>query len=291
MKTNIKLRVTPEQSEAVQKICFANGINWNMKKDKVQHTDLEYLFIESNIIWGRNTYDHNLGSETLGYTEVDADLFIRTNGTCEKFTCKHPGVNNTTGKCIACGEYIDKSDFEPNIQSSTLSSEQLRLFRAGQNFEIPNYLAEDPDKLLKELNSELMQATKTTSINLKLECPFAKYGFEVPDFNCIILAKVGSWLIGYTQKGSMAPVPAMWFEHTGESSGSSNLKVPNLTPIKQPWYETCKFPMLVWDIFANKLEVATEYTNNVLYLLSNIRDPSEVRPLTNAEIDQLKQDF
>ena len=35
MKTNIKLRVTPEQSEAVQKICFAKGINWGDRENKI----------------------------------------------------------------------------------------------------------------------------------------------------------------------------------------------------------------------------------------------------------------
>ena len=63
----------------------------------------------------------------------------------------------------------------------------------------------------------------------------------------------------------------------------------DLTPIKKPWYETCKFPVLVWDIVADKIEVATENTDDALYLLSNIRDESEVRLLTNTEIEGLKQ--
>ena len=82
----------------------------------------------------------------------------------------------------------------------------------------------------------------------------------------------------------MAPVPAMWFEHTGESSGSSYLKVPNLTPIKKPWYETCKFPVLVWDEDNDLLALRTreEYIASYLELC---------KPLTNAEINQLKQAF
>jgi hypothetical protein len=28
IKTNIKMRVTPEQSKKVQEICFENGIEW-----------------------------------------------------------------------------------------------------------------------------------------------------------------------------------------------------------------------------------------------------------------------
>lgn len=214
MKTNIKLRVTPEQSEAVQKICFANGAEWLTFNSTVSFTDKEYLFIDSNIIWCRGITDHTKGIETVGYTEVDADLFIRTNGTCE----------------------------------------------------------------------ESINIVDNSSNNKSKEDMFKQYGFEVPDFDCTILTKVGFWLIGYTQKDSMAPVPAMWFEHTGESSGSSNLKVPNLTPIKKPWYETCKFPVLVWNADSDLIAIETRKDYNNSYL-------SICRPLSNADIDRLKQDF
>ena len=215
MKTNIKLRVTPKQSEAVQKICFANGIEWLTFNYSVSFTDKEYLFIDSNRIWCRGITDHNLGPKTVGYTEVDADLFIRTNGNCE--------------------ESIDIVDNSSNNKSK--------------------------------------------------EDMFKQYGFEVPNFDCTILTKIGSWLIGYTQKDSMAPVPAMWFEHTGESSGSSNLKVPNLTPIKQPWYETCKYPVIVKTEDSNIFIIKDELQNYIEVTLKTLT------PLSNEEIDQLKQDF
>ena len=212
MKTNIKLRVTPEQSEAVQKICFANGIDWD-GTGKFYHLNKPFIYIYELSISCDNKessrYFRNHENK-----EVDADLFIRTNGTCE--------------------ESIDIVDNLSNNKSK--------------------------------------------------EDMFKQYGFEVPEFDCTILTKIGSWLIGYTQKGSMAPVPAMWFEHTGESSGSSNLKVPNLIPIKKPWYETCKFPVLVWDgdndLFV--IRIREEYAD--LYL-------GMCKPLSNYEIDQLKQDF
>ena len=214
MKTYIKLKVTPEQSVAVQKICFANGAEWLTFNSSISFIDKEYLFIESNRIWCRGITDHTKGIETEGYTEVDADLFIRTNGTCE----------------------------------------------------------------------ESINIVDNSSNNKSKEDMFKQYGFEVPDFDCTILTKVGFWLIGYTQKDSMAPVPAMWFEHTGESSGSSNLKVPNLTPIKKPWYETCKFPVLVWNADSDLIAIETRKDYNNSYL-------SICRPLSNADIDRLKQDF
>ena len=214
MKTNIKLRVTPEQSEAVQQICFANGINWKQTNFNKDTRNVRYLFINQFDLT-KCPLTSSSYFETHSYSEVDADLFIRTNGTCEE------SVN-----------LVDNS-------SNNKSKEDM----------------------------------------------FKQYGFKVPDFDCTILTKIGSWLIGYTQKDSMAPVPAMWFEHTGESSGSSDLKVPNLTPIKQPWYETCKYPVIVKTEDSNIFIIKDELQNYTEVTLKTLT------PLSNEEIDQLKQDF
>ena len=214
MKTNIKLKVTPEQSEAVQKICFANNILWKQTNFNRNTTNVRFIFINPTNLT-KCAYLSSNYFEAHSYTEVDADLFIRTNGNCE--------------------ESIDIVDNSSNNKSK--------------------------------------------------EDMFKQYGFEVPDFDCTILTKIGSWLIGYTQKDSMAPVPAMWFEHTGESSGSSNLKVPNLTPIKQPWYETCKYPVIVKTEDSNIFIIKDELQNYTEVTLKTLT------PLSNEEIDQLKQDF
>ena len=170
MKTNIKLRVTPEQSEAIQKICFANGVFWYAGNAKeVRYPEAAYLFIESGRIWFRGITDHNIGTVTEGYTEVDADLFIRTNGACE----------------------------EPE------------------------------------------------------ECQFAKYGFEKPDFECELLGTVSGpyendqFVVGVLKKGMFNNCPHMWSVKYGTcytSTLATNMPEYNLTPIKKPWYETCKFP-------------------------------------------------
>lgn len=84
MKTNIKMRVTPEQSKAVQEICFENGIKWNDGSRWVLKENEPYLFIlqEGALIYkSLNEYnEYNLRPEK----EIDADLFIRTNGTCKE---------------------------------------------------------------------------------------------------------------------------------------------------------------------------------------------------------------
>lgn len=215
MKTNIKLRVTPEQSEAVQKICFANGINWNIKENKISYTTAEYLFIEPTRIWFRGIANHDSGIETEGYTEVDAELFIRTNGTCE--------------------ESIDIVDNLSNNKSK--------------------------------------------------EDMFNQYGFEAPDFECTILAKVKDEYVGYYVTNNKAIIALSWSSNGSGYIGTIYNPDYNLTPIKKPWYETCKYPVIV----------KTE-DNNIFIIKDELQNYTEVTlktltPLSNEEIDQLKQDF
>ena len=194
IKTNIKLGVTPEQSEAVQEICFANNIGWKNTGSTLEE-DAKYFFISANSM--TLTYDYRFFNDH-SFEEINPDLFIRTAGTC----------------------------IEPTE-----------------------------------------------------ECQFAKYGFEKHK-DCVILTEVGSWLIGYVKNGTQAPKPAMWFKHDGGSSAGS-IAIPNLTPIKKPWYETCKFPCLVKD-------------EDGTFLISEIECYSEeylktLTPLTNTQIEGLKQ--
>ena len=211
MKTNIKLRVTPEQSEAVQKICFANSIIWkptNFNRDTI---NVRFIFInQTNLTKCAFT---SLGYfEAHPYTEVDADLFIRTKGTCE--------------------EPIDIVDNLSNNKSK--------------------------------------------------EDMFKQYGFEVPDFDCTILAKVEDKYIGFVTTNQGDVYPTYWFANGCRHIDEGNQW--NLTPIKKPWYEICKFPVLLWD---------TDNNAFLLYRIDNFTTDmlDTFRPLSNNEIDQLKQDF
>lgn len=76
MKTNIKIRVTPEQSRKVQEICFENGIEWlNVSRRYVGNIII--LYIGKDLMFSGVEFPET-------FVETDADLFIRTNGTCEE---------------------------------------------------------------------------------------------------------------------------------------------------------------------------------------------------------------
>ena len=84
IKTNIKMRVTPEQSAKVQEICFENGIDWQVPKAKAKTLTCinePFIFVKENkyLTWlakGEESSFMKAQEE-----EIDPDLFIRTNGS------------------------------------------------------------------------------------------------------------------------------------------------------------------------------------------------------------------
>lgn len=79
MIKNIKLRVTPEQSRKVQEICFSKGVVWRQARNVISYTDAPYLYITDR---RSLTYGHNYRLFTTDRgEEMDANLFIQTNGT------------------------------------------------------------------------------------------------------------------------------------------------------------------------------------------------------------------
>ena len=83
IKQNIKMRVTPEQSKKVQEICFANGIYLVEGRNEIQYDEQNYLFIVDEFLTSSSSPKVFASQDE---EEIDADLFIRTNGTCEDTT-------------------------------------------------------------------------------------------------------------------------------------------------------------------------------------------------------------
>ena len=82
IKTNIKMRVTPEQSVKVQKICFKNGIDWGSGENKAIYINEPFITIssEKDIRWiGKDRESIFIEAKEK---EIDPELFIRTNGSC-----------------------------------------------------------------------------------------------------------------------------------------------------------------------------------------------------------------
>jgi hypothetical protein len=91
MKTGIKMKVNQEQSKKVQMIVFANGGDWETTlsnphaiKQDIKRITYPYLFISSTGYLGCDN-DIRVYNSSVRCKEVSADLFIRTNGTCELF--------------------------------------------------------------------------------------------------------------------------------------------------------------------------------------------------------------
>jgi hypothetical protein len=81
IKTNIKMRVTPEQSVKVQEICFNEGCSW-YNSDRYIYE--RYLFIHGGS-WIIQKSDSKHYYEAHSFREINPELFIKTNGTCKDF--------------------------------------------------------------------------------------------------------------------------------------------------------------------------------------------------------------
>lgn len=104
IKTNIKMRVTPEQSAKVQEICFNRGFEWVSGENKAIHINEPFIIIssEKDIRWiGKDRESIFIEAKE---EEIDPELFIRTNGSCiEKLTSEY------IEKVINEGHKIDNS--------------------------------------------------------------------------------------------------------------------------------------------------------------------------------------
>ena len=91
IKTNIKMRVTPEQSAKVQEICFNRGLEWVSGENKAIYINEPFITIssEKDIRWtGKDRESNFIEAKER---EIDPELFIRTNGSCiEKEEFKYP---------------------------------------------------------------------------------------------------------------------------------------------------------------------------------------------------------
>lgn len=180
IKTNIKMRVTPEQSRKVQEICFSNGIYWaGENKDKVR--------IYSNYLYIRGLITHDTSNNFIYFNdakeeEIDADLFIKTNGTCEetylaKYTSQPKDLESALKKIenlhIALKKKVDKNknqaleitnlleqkkDLETiaNVSQIKLHTieEQIKKAYLDRDFAIAfNQKLKDENRILKDKNS------------------------------------------------------------------------------------------------------------------------------------------
>ena len=205
MKTDIKLQVTSEQSEVIQKICIFNKIYWKDTGSTLVE-NVKYIFISANSM--TLSYQYRFFNNH-SFEEVNPELFIRTNGTCV-----------------------------------------------------------EPEETTIEATIE--------------ECQFEKYGFEKPDFKGEILKEYDDHLVGAVYQNEKY-FGTSWNKQGTclQTKGFGYINM-DLTPIKKPWYETCKFPVLVWDDDNDLFVIRTRGEYTALYL-------NVCNPLTNDEIEGLKQ--
>ena len=259
MKTNIKLRVTPEQSKRVQEICFENKIFWIVSGNTF--CDYTLIYIKPNVLVADADHEDD-------FEEIDADLFIRTNGTCVEDK-KEIDLRNTwcystmpnhiklrllgfnpepIGCCksyyyIDCNNNISDLDTPPKLKPDhneiklneqckfeiiTCDEEGLLVKAFGKEYILePEEIEVIQKSLSKYPSSKLSKLKPYSKISQESECQFAKYGFEKPDFECELFGTVSGpfekddFVVGVIKKGMFNNCPHMWSVKHGTCYTSS----------------------------------------------------------------------
>lgn len=127
------------------------------------------------------------------------------------------------------------------------------------------------------------------------ECQFAKYGFEKPDFECELWQVETStsfeYVHGLVLDGYAHPMGNLTYHKWDKKNGRVlvGCSSKNLTPIKNPWYETCKFPCVIMADYCMPV-VVKHYKDDYVYdFRDNKYCVKSWRLLTNDEIEELKQ--
>lgn len=74
-----KIRVTPEQSEEIQEICFKQGFRWYDSADYVANTNVPFIFIDLLVKDLTHTNDESYFLKEY-HTEISAKEFIEKFG-------------------------------------------------------------------------------------------------------------------------------------------------------------------------------------------------------------------
>ncbi len=132
IKTNIKMRVTPEQGTEVQEICFENGIYFEDGVETIL-SKIPYLFISDNEPLNYCFIEHIFENNTL--EEIDPELFIRTNGTCitkREVKMKH---NDKIESLKDWEDTTVKQDLVTDIDNNKAKNPNSKHYELWENFE------------------------------------------------------------------------------------------------------------------------------------------------------------
>ena len=81
MVTNVKMQVTPDLSQRIQEIAFANGITWINGDKKIMYTTSKYMYISKDKQMVHGT-DEKIFTESH-FKEISAYDFITSQGEQE----------------------------------------------------------------------------------------------------------------------------------------------------------------------------------------------------------------
>lgn len=151
---------------------------------------------------------------------------------------------------------------------------------------------------LSEYGHTELDGLKTIKKSDRIKNDFAKYGFEMPEFECEILKEINHHQIIGTFKFEGVDYASTWNKKTGFCNQDKSF---NLTLIKKEWYKNKdNFPCLVygrWEQFIpdednesyRRYFVYIDDINELINYFDDLeKNKSMFRLATNKEIESLK---
>lgn len=165
------MRVTPEQSRRVQEICFENNIFWkgDYNKDKINLAG-SFLYIENSITHDVNDTESELFFREYDIEEIDADLFIRTNGTCKE---KNSGIDYETLRVSHLVLNSKYEELEQKLKKKNEILKKARIKRKNQreelnklNIKLQKCISlEEHRSIVDKLNKENIEMGRLVNLN------------------------------------------------------------------------------------------------------------------------------
>lgn len=322
IKQDIKLKVPADKSKQFQDICFKVGVYWKVCKNLLlDSTGTKDMLIaitneEINYVMSIELFD------ATSFEEVDADFFIRTNGTCEEVKYKNAKEyliaediyeKFLTGVKAQYEQLNYKEDYLRDINNANLFT-NANILRWSDSKECHKFWEYHSDRLrelsiqhkideikedIKTMFEEVLKVTPEQYAELH-KMPirndaevFAKYGFEVPEFECRLYDKINDEIFGACRHQNNGTWNLCRWNQAGRNNGNSYYNSYQLKPIKKPWYETCKYPAMIKSIKTGDMVLAGRYKDGHIFYNDGVQYILACTTnwilATNEEIEALKQ--
>lgn len=256
-----------------------------------------YIYNRHGLTCGSNGffYFNDLRIPYLGYFEKDKQNKKQIHLVNGKFEYVEEKLTDEQKEEL---EQLGINKNSEGVPNDVTSDDLVGLQTRKKDCQFAKKGKENGNNVFRDNTSDSVDSSRGNQNNSEVACPFAKYGFKKPDFECGILGKVEKSIIGW-RKANNNIAATKWSEKGINAYG----RIYNLTPLKKEWWEVKdSFEIAVKQIKSTndytdkdgKVQIMEKYTDklgNPLYRSNYCIIPTQwlkcYRPATKEEVLKL----